>query len=254
MIPDSSISRPLTAVPSPHTLALKHQQAAAKVLPASRESALLRKYRQQESKRDREKAAPGVDVKVNKDGVENGRDLSAAAAAAATSTDVSVVSHAASEVLTTTSQALMRNKPRSVAMFCAADVSDVWTHKCGTSAGVRSAETTSGNFPPKGLEHKEAKATGTVRLHSPSRSSPASAACFPEGTSDSQLFLQEADGEDYWERLAQASTPPGESEERLNPATITPQIQAKILAFKAQVMVLEYKECTKYDNLALVFL
>lgn len=249
MIPDSSVSRPLTAVPSPHTLALKHQQAAAKALPASRESALLRKYRQQESKRDREKAAPGVDVKVKKDGVENGRDLpAAAAAAAATSTDVSVVSHAASEVLTTTSQALMRNKPRCVALLYAADVSDVWTHKCGTSAGVRSAETTSGNFPPKGPERKEAKATGTVSLHSPFRCFPASAACFPEGTSDSQLFLQEADGEDYWERLAQASTPPGESEERLNPATITPQIQAKILAFKAQVMVSEYEECTKYDN------
>lgn len=60
--------------------------------------------------------------------------------------------------------------------------------------------------------------------------------CFPKGKSDSKLFLQEVDGEDYWERLAQASTPPGESEERLNPATITPQIKAKIQAFKAQVM------------------
>lgn len=123
MIPDSSVSRPLTAVPSPHTLALKHQQAAAKALPASRESALLRKYRQQESKRDREKATPGVDVKVKKEGVENSRDFSAAAAA--TSTDVSVVSHAASEVLTTTSQALMRNKPRSVALLYAADISAI---------------------------------------------------------------------------------------------------------------------------------
>lgn len=116
MIPDSSVSRPLTAVPSPHMLALKHQQAAAKALPASRESALLRKYRQQESRRDREKAAAGVDVKVKKDGGETGRDL-CAAAAAATSTDLSVVSHAASEVLAPTGPALVRNKPRSVVLL-----------------------------------------------------------------------------------------------------------------------------------------
>lgn len=129
MFPDTSISRPLTAAPSPDTLALKHQQAAAKAVPTSRESALLRKYRQQENKRDREKAVPGVDVKVKKDGVENGRDLSAAAAeaicTAAPSTDVSVVSNAASELLTPKSQAFVRNKARSVVLVFAVDVSAI---------------------------------------------------------------------------------------------------------------------------------
>ena len=101
VFPDPRISRPLTAAPSPDTLARKHQQAAAMAPPASRESALLRRYRQQETKRGREKAAPGVDVKVKKDGVKNGRELSAAAAgAAASSTDVSAGSDAASELLT----------------------------------------------------------------------------------------------------------------------------------------------------------
>lgn len=59
--------------------------------------------------------------------------------------------------------------------------------------------------------------------------------CFAKGKSRSNLFLQDVDGEDYWEKLAQASKPPGEWKEPLNPATITPQIKAKILAFKAQV-------------------
>lgn len=128
MFSDTSISRPLTAVPSPDTLALKHQQAAAKAVPTSRESALLRKYRQQENRRDREKAAPGVDVKVKKDGAENGRELSAAAAEGirtAPSSDVSVVSDAASELLTPKSQAFMRNKTRSVVLVHVVDVSAI---------------------------------------------------------------------------------------------------------------------------------
>lgn len=110
--------RPLTEVPSSDLLALKQLQAATKPVPTSGESALLRKYREEEHKRDREKAAAGGGVKVRKDGVENGRDLPAVAAGAtsstAPSTDNSVVSKAASERLASKSQAFAGVKPRSV--------------------------------------------------------------------------------------------------------------------------------------------
>lgn len=122
VFPDTSSSRPLTAAPSPDTLALKLQQAAAKAVQTSRESALLRKYRQQENKRDREKAAPSLDVKVKKEGVESGRDVSAAA----TSFTGSVLSNTTSELLTPKSQAFMRNKARSVVLVCAVGVSAIW--------------------------------------------------------------------------------------------------------------------------------
>lgn len=126
MITDPSVSRPLTAVPSPNTLALKHQQAAAKSVLTARESALLLKYREVEQKRDKEKAATCGGVKL-KDGIENDRDPPAATAEAtsstATFTDISVVSNAASESLTSKSQAFMRVKPRSVMEVYGVDVS-----------------------------------------------------------------------------------------------------------------------------------
>lgn len=118
MFPDTSVSRPLTAVPSPETLALKHQQSAAKAVPASGESSLLRKFRQQENKREREKAAAGVDVKVKKDGVGNSRDLCGVAAEATGTAAASVASDASSELLTPRTLAFLRNKARSVVLVC----------------------------------------------------------------------------------------------------------------------------------------
>lgn len=66
------------------------------------------------------------------------------------------------------------------------------------------------------------------------------AGCCPKGKSHGKLFWQDVDGEDYWERLAQASQPGGESKEPVAPETVTPQIKAKILAFKAQVMMSDF--------------
>lgn len=128
MIPtDPSVSRPLTAVPSPNTLALKHQQAATKSAPTTGESGLLLKYREVEQKRDKEKAATCGGVKVKKEGVENDRDPPAATAEAtsstATFTDISVVSNAASESLMSKSQAFTGAKPRSVMEVYGIDVS-----------------------------------------------------------------------------------------------------------------------------------
>lgn len=146
MIPaDPGVPRPLTEVPSPDTLALKHLQAATKSAPTSGESALLRKYREEEQKRDREKAAAGGGVKVKEGGVENGRDPPAVTAEATSSTtsssDISVVSDPASDAL----------EPRSVMDRGMGDVSvfDGCKHNCGRSAGVRSASTTSENFVPQ---------------------------------------------------------------------------------------------------------
>lgn len=143
--------RPLTEVLSPDVLALKHLQAATKSVPTSGESALLRKYREEEQKRDREKAAAGGGVKV-KDSVENGRDPPAVTAEAtrsvAPSTDISVVSSPASERLTSKSHAFVRVKPRSVmdVLWLMSQCPGGCKHNCGFSAGLRSAETMSENF------------------------------------------------------------------------------------------------------------
>lgn len=104
-----------------------------------------------------------------------------------------------------------------------------------TFAGVRSAETTSENLQPSRPDHKGcSNATVRVGLHSSLRFLSASfplsenkPVCSPKERKS--LFFQGVDG-DYWERLAH-------SKEILNPATITPQIKAKILAFEAQVMM-----------------
>lgn len=163
--------RPLTEVPSPDVLALKHQQAATKSAPTSGESALLRKYREEEQKRDREKGAAGGGVKVKKDGVENGRDPPAVTADAtqAPSTDISVVSNPASERLTSKSHAFERVKPRSVmdVSWLVSQCPGGCKHNCGHSAGVRSAQTTSENFRPQRPDLKgRSTATVTVGLRS----------------------------------------------------------------------------------------
>eukprot|EP00066_Takifugu_rubripes_P020697 XP_011609963.1 PREDICTED: serine/threonine-protein kinase 36 [Takifugu rubripes] len=192
---DPSVPRPLTEVPSPDALALKHLQAATKSALTPGESALLRKYREEEQRRDREKAAAGGGAKAKKDGVENGRDPPAATAGAtrsvAPSTDVSVVSNPASERLTSKSHAFVRVKPRG-------QISRDYEREFpSTKAGSQRA----------------------LNRSSDSRTSK---------------LVQGVD-RDYWEGLAQASNPSRQSREQLNPTTITPQIKAKFLAFEAQL-------------------
>lgn len=138
MIPaDPGVPRPLTEVPSPEALALKQLQAATKLAPTSGESALLRKYREEEEKRDREKAAAEGGVKVKEGGVENGRDPPAVTAEATSSTasssDISVVSDSASERLAFEPRSVMDSGMVDVSVF------DGCKHNCGHSAGVRSA-------------------------------------------------------------------------------------------------------------------
>lgn len=256
MIPtDPSLPQPLTEVPSPNTLALKHLQTATKSVLTSGESTLLRKYREEEQKRDREKPAAGGGVKVKKNSVENGSDPPAVTAEAthsmAPSTDISVVSSPASEHLTSKSHAFVRVKPRSVM-----DVSWLMSqcpgrckHNCGYSAGLRSAEIMSENFLTQRPDLKGCSTTTlTEGLQSSFRFLSASyplsenkAVC----KSHSKLFFQGVD-RDYWERLAQASR---QSREQINPTTITPQIKAKILAFEVQVMMADMKEGIRYHNL-----
>lgn len=144
MIPaDPGVPRPLTEVPSPNALALKLLQAES--VPTSGESTLLRKYREEEQKRDREKAAAGGGVKVKKDGVENGREPPAVTAEStrsmAPSTDISVVSSPASECLTSKSHAFVRVNPRSAmeVLWLMSQCPGGCKHNCGPSAGLRSA-------------------------------------------------------------------------------------------------------------------
>lgn len=56
------------------------------------------------------------------------------------------------------------------------------------------------------------------------------------------LFLQDADSKDYWEKLALESDPSRQQRELLNHTAIVPQLKAKILAFKAQVIRHNFQE------------
>lgn len=56
------------------------------------------------------------------------------------------------------------------------------------------------------------------------------------------LFLQDVDSKDYWEKLAQESDPSRQQRELLNHTAIIPQLKAKILAFKAQVIRHNFQE------------
>ncbi|KAM3602128.1 uncharacterized protein V6R79_024761 [Siganus canaliculatus] len=118
VLPDTSVFSPLTVSPSPDMVARKLQQVAAKT-PTSGESRLLRKAREQQSSRG--KAAGSDSVKKKKNGVGNGRTVSATAAASPGAkracSDVSVtlsssVTTAASQSLGAENQVSMRSKPR----------------------------------------------------------------------------------------------------------------------------------------------
>lgn len=124
--------------------------------------------------------------------------------------------------------------------------SDVCITTVGTPQGSDQQRLRAGIFHPKGRATKRPVQQGQSDFTA--RSGPFllqflsenKAVCVPKGKSRRNLFLQDVDGEDYWEKLAQASKPPGESVALLDPATITPQIKAKILAFKAQVMMTDF--------------
>lgn len=60
VLPATNVSRPLTVTPSPDMLALKLQQVAEKTVPASAESRLLRKVREQAENCSKRKP-PGKD-------------------------------------------------------------------------------------------------------------------------------------------------------------------------------------------------
>ncbi|KAM9348904.1 serine/threonine-protein kinase 36 [Symphorus nematophorus] len=111
VLSDTSVFSPLTVTPSPDMLALKLQQVAAKTVPTSGESRLLRKAREQKDNRGKPVGSDGV--KKKKDGVGSERPNSGTAAASSTakppSSDVSVIS---GQSLNPENQARMRSKHR----------------------------------------------------------------------------------------------------------------------------------------------
>lgn len=65
MVADTNVFSPLTVTPSPDMLALKLQQVAARTVPTSGESRLLRKAREQTDNGDRGKPVGGDSAKVS---------------------------------------------------------------------------------------------------------------------------------------------------------------------------------------------
>ncbi|XP_035522787.1 serine/threonine-protein kinase 36 [Morone saxatilis] len=108
VLSDTSVFSPLTVTPSPDMLARKLQQVAAKTVPTSGESRLLRKAREQKDNSNRGKPEGSDGVKKKKDGVGNERDNSTVAAASPRAKPMT----AANQSLNPKSQACMRSKNR----------------------------------------------------------------------------------------------------------------------------------------------
>ncbi|XP_070839243.1 serine/threonine-protein kinase 36 [Chaetodon trifascialis] len=214
VLSDTSVFSPLTVSPSPDMLALKLQQAAAKTVPTSGESRLLRKAREQKDNSNRGKPVGSDGVKKKKDGVGNERANPTTAAASPRAkpppSDVYVapgpaIMTAASQSLSPRDQASVRSKHRSQISrdyeqeFPSVEVGPRVVRKCSEA-------------------------------------------------SQSTLHRQDVDSEDYWEKLAPKSDPSKQQKEPLNCSAIMPQLKSKILAFKTRLTGGVVKEAWRIDT------
>ncbi|XP_040907664.1 serine/threonine-protein kinase 36 [Toxotes jaculatrix] len=201
VLSDTNVFSPLTVTPSPDMLALKLQQVAAKTVPISGESRLLRKAREQKENSSRGKPVGSDSSKKKKDGAGNERTNSAMAAtptrAMPLSSDWSVTSgHSvvapANKMLDPKIQGCVRSKHR------------------GQISRDYEQEFPSVEVGPQQVwRYNENRQT--------------------------TLHRQNVDSEEYWEKLAQESDPSKQQKELLNYNDIIPQLKTKILDFKSQL-------------------
>ncbi|XP_071317161.1 serine/threonine-protein kinase 36 isoform X2 [Trachinotus anak] len=201
VLSDTNVFSPLTVPPSPDMLALKLQQVAAKTVPTSGESRLLRKAREQRDNNSRGQPGGSDSAKKKKDGVgyqrANSAMVSTPPRAKPHPSDGSVTSgHSimagASEILNPKIQSCMRSKHRGQISrdyereFPSVEVGPQLMWRCNEDR-----QTT--------------------------------------------LHRQDVDSEEYWEKLVQESDPSKQRKDLLNYNVIIPQLKSKILAFKAQL-------------------
>ncbi|KAG7236679.1 hypothetical protein INR49_000573 [Caranx melampygus] len=197
-VQDTNADSPLTVTPSPDILALKLQQVAAKTVPTSGESRLLRKVREQTENGRRGKPEGSDSAKKKKDGVGTERANSTRAVtpsrARPHSNDSSVtpVTASANQILNPKTQACVRSKSRG-------QISRDYEQE----------------FPSLEVGPRLVRRFTEVRQPTPHR--------------------QNVESEEYWEKLVQDSDPSKQLKDLLNYNVIIPQIKSKILTFKAQL-------------------
>uniref|UniRef100_UPI0037E85AE0 serine/threonine-protein kinase 36 n=1 Tax=Semicossyphus pulcher TaxID=241346 RepID=UPI0037E85AE0 len=201
VLPDTSVFSPLTIPPSPDVLALKLQQVAAKTVPTSGESRLLRKAREQAEGNNRGRPVGSDTVKKKKDGVGNERDTSATVPASQrakpASSDVSVTS--SHSVMTAASQSPHPKKEACVRSKHRGQISRDYEQEFpSVEVGPRLVQECSEN----------------------SRTTPQ---------------REDVDSEDYWQKLAQETDPSRIKQEPLNHSAVIPPLKSKILALKTQL-------------------
>nr|XP_020454760.1 serine/threonine-protein kinase 36 [Monopterus albus] len=189
VLSDASVFSPLTETPSPDMLALKLQQVAAKTVPTSGESRILRKAREQ-----RDNCSRGKPKKNNGVGTEEANSAIVAASPRATppSSDVSV----------TSGHSIMAVNPK---------------HQIYVTSKHR------GQISRDYEKEFPSVEVGPRLVWRCSEDSPTTP------------HMQDADSEEYWEKLAQDSDPSKQQTELLNYSVIIPQLKSKMLAFKAQL-------------------
>ncbi|XP_019219366.1 serine/threonine-protein kinase 36 isoform X1 [Oreochromis niloticus] len=201
VLPATNVSRPLTVTPSPDMLALKLQQVAEKTVPASAESRLLRKVREQTENCNKRKPPGSDSAKKNKDGRENG------AMAAAMSPRVCNPKPSRGDVSVISGQLDMMAANQSLGPKIQA--SSTSKHRGQISIDYER------EFPSIEIGPR------LVRR------------CREE--SHTSLQLQDVNNKEYWENLAELSDPSRQTREILDYSIIISQIKSKIQAFKAQL-------------------
>ncbi|XP_029030354.1 serine/threonine-protein kinase 36 [Betta splendens] len=186
---------PLTVTPTPDMLALKLQQVAAKTVPTVAGGKLLRKAREQRDDSNR-----GKPVK-EKNRVEKERAnpamVEASSRAKSSFPDVSVTP---GHGVTTPDNQILKAKVQACMRS---------KHRGQISRDYEQ------EFPSIEVGPRLVR-----RCH---------------GDSETTLYKQDFNTEEYWEKLAQESDPTKLQQDLLNWDTVMPQLKAKVLAFKAQL-------------------
>ncbi|KAM4545825.1 serine/threonine-protein kinase 36 isoform 2-T2 [Odontesthes bonariensis] len=196
VLSDTNVFSPLTVTPSPDVMALKLQQVAEKSVPASGESKLLRKVREQ---RENKRKSVASESAKKKDGKER-----ANSAVASASPNVCAPKPPSSHLSDASGQVVTRAASKSTDWKIQASMR---SQKRGQISIDFEQEFPSVEVGPR-----------LVRR-----------------CSEDALHRQDVDDEDYWTTLAHDSDPSRLQKGQLNYRHIVSQIKSKITAFRAQL-------------------
>ncbi|KAK5616274.1 hypothetical protein CRENBAI_014905 [Crenichthys baileyi] len=200
VLSDTNLFSPLTVTPSPDVVALKLKQVAEKSAPASGESGLLRKVREQMENKKREVGSGSA--KKKKEGCERGNSATVMA-----SPNVYIVKAPSNESPSGSGQLVVTAANHSMSLKSKA---------CATSKQR-------GQISRDYEQEFPSVEVGPQLVRRGSKDRPAT------------LHRQDVDSKGYWENLVQETDPSRQQKKLINYNDIIHQIKSNITAFQAQL-------------------